>query len=198
MVHPPIDAERTAPTHTSEPCIAGTIVIYHRGALERLCGRDVVAQALTRLTTAERQEIVDALPVSWVRHATLEALYVETAKSADRDIAVLHAQIVRQGIEHRVRHLWRILIRLSSPDALAMRAKMIYEKSYSVGRVSVERSGPTTTDLVVRDWPTMPEMAIRGIRVGAHTLLTLAGLKNPQVTAQRLDDGAAIHMTRET
>jgi hypothetical protein len=195
MVQARTDEELVSQTQLSEPCVAGTIVIYHRSALESLCGREVVTQALARLSAAERQEILDALPVSWVRHATLEVLYDQTARLARRDVADLHAQIVRRGIEHRVRHLWRILIRLSGPAALATRAKMIYEKSYSVGRININPRGPGSTDLVLQGWPGVPEMAIRGVRVGTHTLLTLSGFKDPHVIVQTQDEGAVFRLT---
>jgi hypothetical protein len=170
-----------------EPCIAGTIVIYARTALESDCGRERVGRALQRLSSTERQEILDALPVSWIRHTTLENLYREAALQASLDPAELHANIVRRSIEHRVRHVWRILLRLSGPNALANRAKMIYEKSYSVGRVTVgKRSVPGQSELAVHGWPMIPEMADPR-RSHGHARAARAGEIQESVRRLRVD-----------
>ena len=181
----------------TEPCVSGTIVVYHRGALEADLGSQTVTRALGQLSPEERREIVDALPVSWVRHTTFEGLYRESALLAGRDIAALHTDIVRRGVEHRVRHLWRILLRLSDADALAARAKMFYEKSYSAGQVLVGETDSGRSSISVKDWPKMPEMAIRGVRVGTQTLLKLAGLKNAVVASEECPDGALFRLTWE-
>ena len=130
-----------------------------------------------------------------MRHTTFEGLYRESALLADRDVAALHTEIMRRGVEHRVRHLWRILLRLSGTDALTARAKMIYEKSYSAGQVLVGETESRRSSISVKGWPKMPEMAIRGVRVGTQTLLTLAGLKNAVVVSEDRPDGALFRLT---
>ena len=181
--------------HNAVPCVAGTIVTFHRQVLEQELGESVVNQALEILGAAQREEILSALPISWVPHTTFEALYLECMKLSGRDLEAVHSEIVRRGVAHRVRNLWKILVRLSGANALMARSPMIYEKSYSVGKMSVTRVGPGDATIVIDEWPDMPEMAIRGVRVGTATLLELAGFNDVQVASKSLPGGAQIRAT---
>jgi hypothetical protein len=160
--------------------------------LEQELGEAVVRQALENLGREQCDEILNALPISWVPHTTFEALYLECMRLSGRDLVTVHTEIVRRGVEHRVRNLWKILVRLSGANALMARSPMIYEKSYSIGKMRVAQLGPGDASIVIDEWPDMPEMAIRGVRVGTHTLLTLAGFKNVQVVSKSLPGGAEI------
>ena len=184
--------------HKALACVAGTIVTFHRQMLEQELGATVVRQALENLEREQREEILNALPISWVRHVTFEALYLECMKLSGRDLVTVHTEIVRRGVEHRVRNLWKIVVRLSGANALMARSPMIYEKSYSIGKMSVTQVGPGDARIVIDEWPDTPEMAIRGVRVGTQTLLALAGFKNVQVVCKALPDGAEIRATFQT
>jgi len=179
----------------AQPCVAGTVIVFHRGVLEAQLGADTFAHVLGQLDPDERREIADALPVSWVLHSTFDGLYRAVALVTGRDAIEVYTENVRHGVEHRVRRLWRILLRLSDVQALAARSKMIYEKSYSAGRMIVETVGGGRALIRVTEWPGIPELAMVGVSIGTETLLGLAGVKKAVVVAEKQPDGAVFRVT---
>ena len=48
-------------------------------------------------------------------------------------------------------------------------------------------------ELALSDWPGVPEIAQRGLRVGVETVLRVAGRQNVRVTSEARPDGALFH-----
>ncbi len=148
-------------------------------------------RVLGRVDPETRQLWTGATPVGWLPIAVLERVFGETAVELGRTISDLHSEVARVSIERTMRTLWRMLLRLTSDQALISRTPVIYAKSYNRGRLLAEipRSGHAEVKLV--DWPTVPDWPLRATRIGIETVLRIAGREGVEVSYTRDATGAA-------
>ena len=181
-----------APSPQPDACVSGTTFCAHRDEIESEHGRPALLRAVARLQPAQREHVMSALPVSWVLVSTQQALYEALALETGRPAEQLHVEMVRRSTERTVRTLWRVLLRLTSDDALVSRAPVLFKKSYRQGAMDAEQLAPGRVRLTVSGWPNMPAISLRGLRVGIETILILAGRRDVRVKSEASADGARL------
>jgi hypothetical protein len=177
---------------TETPCLSGTLISAQRPVLAEKLGRDRFERALASISPRMREEYVSASPLSWVPIATVEAVYVAMAREAGVDVPSLHREVARKGIEHTLKSMWRLLLRLTSDESLISRTPVIYARGYSRGRLEVTIPRPGRGEIKLMDWPDAPDFTLRGVGVGVETVLVLAGRKDVRVTCERRPHGALL------
>lgn len=172
--------------------ISGSIVWNHMVELrERYPG--AVDAALDRIDPTARAEVADALAIGWVDLDAYEAFYQAVAREAGRALAELHTEVSRVSVERTLTTVHRLLMRFTTDNALMSRTPIIYAKTFDRGSLEPAIPEPGRGEIDVVGWPGMPEMALRGLRIGVETVLRVAGRKGVQVAGASARDGA--HLT---
>jgi hypothetical protein len=183
------------PGQAAGPTITGALVRAHLDILRLELGSAVVAQALADLPAEARLEIEGVTAASWVPIPAYEAFYAAVAHRGGRDVAELHSAVSRQSVEQAFRTMWRILLRLTSDEALVTRTPLMFTRAYTHGKLTSGISAPGQAHVELSAWPAVPDIVMRGVRVAVETVLHLAGRKNARVVAQRSADGATFRAT---
>jgi hypothetical protein len=176
---------------SKEPaCVSGALASNLRVVLEEHAGREVVRAALARVAPDVRDEFESVTSVGWVRIATFETVFGQVARESGTTVTVLHESVARISIERTMRTVWRMLLRLTTDNALISRTPVIFSRSYNRGRL--EARIPTTGrgEITLADWPEVPEWPLRATRIGVETVLRLAGRKDVRVERERRESGA--------
>ncbi|MBX3249851.1 MAG: hypothetical protein KF901_21920 [Myxococcales bacterium] len=163
--------------------------------LERLVGAEVVARALQRLPTDERQVYEGATSVSWIDCDVVEHVYEAIAAEAGRDVPSLQAEVMRAGVERTVHSLWRILLRFTSDNALVTRTPLFYRKVFDKGEMVSRVVERGRAEIEMRGFPEMSDFHLRGLMVGIQCVLEAAGRRDVRMRPQRTREGARIDAT---
>jgi|RhiMethySRZTD1v2_1073278.scaffolds.fasta_scaffold09512_9 hypothetical protein len=173
-----------------EAKIAGTMVVQHRQVMEERYGKPVVARAIAALDEALRAELGRALPGAWVRLEVLQGLYGEVSRETGSSVEELHTAVTRESTARTVRTVWRMLLRMSTDDALVGRTPEMYKKAFSRGEVTSRLTGSHQSENVLSGWPDVPDFVLRQVRVATAEVLRLAGRSEITVQVERRPDGA--------
>jgi hypothetical protein len=125
----------------------------------------------------------------------LEQVFGESARLLERDIADLHTDVARISIERTMRTLWRVLLRLTTDQALVSRTPVIYGKSYNRGRLEAHITESGRAEIRLLDWPAAPEWPLRATKIGIETVLRIAGRQDVRIIYTRTPDGAGYTAT---
>lgn len=181
-------------THQSErePRTAGALIVDQRRILEDLLGPRTVRRALDGLPPDVRQELDEAMPISWLRVSAMEQCYVAIASEARRDPDELHDEVGRLGVRKTFHTFWRLLLRFTSDQALVTRTPLMFAKAFDTGRLEARITGPGAADIRLLDWPEVPKWVVDGTATAIETVLELAGRRDPSVLWERTEDGALL------
>ena len=175
---------------TSEPCISGTVLLDQRRIIDELLGADVLERALGRLPADMQDEYRELTSLSWCRATTASALIYALADESEKNARKLQAEIVRRGIEHTLKTVWRVLMRLTTDEALIRRTTLIYSKSINTGEIRVHATEKGVAHIYQTGWAEMTELDFIGLATGIETVLRLAGRDEVHVKW----DGTAPHI----
>ncbi len=173
-----------------EPCVIGSGVLARRRVHEAKLGVERVRRALSTLPAELRQEFDDASPISWIRITTVEAVSDAVAREAGVDPETWHDESVRLGATDTFKTVWRVMLRLTTDEALVMRTASMYGKTRNVGKLSARVVQPGRAELTLVDFPGMRPRWARAVAIGIEVVLTLAGRDHAVVTSAVQPDGA--------
>lgn len=172
------------------PSVSGTLIHGLIAAANEVLGPQVVARGF-ELAPREASEVVRAsLPVQWVPIDQAEAAFGGIARAAGRDWGSLHGELAVISVERATKTFWRLLLRLTTDEALVSRTPVIFTKSYNRGRLVPRVTAPGRSEVEILDWPELPEWPIRGVKAGIETVLRLSGRKNVRIEGGRSPAGA--------
>ncbi|HEY6459848.1 MAG TPA: hypothetical protein VIY73_06840 [Polyangiaceae bacterium] len=175
----------TGPGHVS-----GVVILDQLTLSRELLGDDVVTRAFGAISAEQRAELDELLPVSWCRLTTAFAIHEAIAEQIEQDVLVWHRTIVRVGIERTLTTVWRLFMRLTSTEALLKRAASIYGKSYDRGAVRAAQLPGGGVEVVLTEWPDVPDFELDAMATGLDAILRLGGRKNTHVAVERRSGGA--------
>jgi hypothetical protein len=173
------------------PSVSGAVLTEQRKALDTLVGTPTLERALGSLSVADREAYLGVLAVSWVPLEVVERVLLAVAHEAGRDVASLHLEAARIGVERALRTVWRLLLRFTSDEALVSRTPSIYAKGFNVGRLVTQIPSPGRAVVRLCEWPVAhcPDYPLRGTAVGVETVLALSGRKAAKVEWERAPHG---------
>jgi hypothetical protein len=176
-------------------CVSGALAANLRAVLRELVGEAMVDRALLRVSRDVRDEFESVTSVGWVRISTYETVFGAIASDLSRSVADLHTEVARVSIERTMRTVWRVLLRLTTDNALISRTPVIFARSYNRGRLSAQIPVAGRAEVTLSEWPEAPDWPLRATRIGVETVLRLAGRKDVRVAAERQPDGASFVAT---
>jgi hypothetical protein len=172
------------------PCMSGTLVKGLFEVAREALGDEIVERGLSLTPEAARSMVVDALPGSWVPIETVELVFGAVARAAGRELPELHVELARMSVGRALKTFWRLLLRFTTDEALVSRTPVIFGKAYNRGRLIPSIPVPGRSEIVLADWPDVPDWPIRGTRAGIEAVLRAAGRKDVRVEGRRTATGA--------
>jgi hypothetical protein len=178
-----------------EPSVSGALACGLRDVLAEVVGKERVETALDQVEPDVAASYRNVTSVGWLPIRVLEDVFGEVARSQGKTTAELHVEVARTSIERTMRTLWRLLLRLTTDNALISRTPVIFAKSYNRGRLTAEIPESGRAKVSLLDWPNPPEWPLRATRIGIETVLRIAGRQNVEVRYTRTPDGALYSAT---
>ena len=172
------------------PRTSGALWLDQLEVLREVVGREEVAAAIRGLPPATRAELEQTTPVSSMRIALVEEVFLAIARHSAREPMQLHTQIVRIGTERTLRTLWRVILRFTTDSALIARTPLIYSKTFDCGKLESRIPAPGRAELTLTGWPDISDLQLNGLGTGIQTVLSVAGRKDPKIRWDRTSDGA--------
>jgi hypothetical protein len=179
-----------APGTPPYPCVAGVAVLDLTRELEEMIGSEVVALARSALTHEQRVELEEATAVSWVRMSTSSAFIDAVGAVSGRDPEPLVDEAVRRATVRTFKTVWRMLLRLTTDEALVKRTPLIYTRGRNVGQMESRLIAPSTAELLLTRWPDPPPRQMRLIGISVEVVVGLAGRRDVRCDCERKRDGA--------
>ena len=164
-----------APGTPQEPCSAGIAILDGLRELEELVGVDAVQRARAQLTPEQRAELESATALSWIRISTSAKLFDLVASVAGREPESMVDEITRRAVKRTFTTAWRMLVRLTTDDALMKRAPAMYSRGRNTGVLTAGMREPGLAELELTGWPGVPVRQVRVFGVGMQTIALLAG-----------------------
>jgi hypothetical protein len=174
----------------AEPQVSGALACGLREVVGEVVGSPAIDRALARLPADVRLAYHGALPVGWVPIRVMEAVFREIAVEAGTNVADLHVRVARTSIERTFRRFLRMLLKLTTDQALVSRTPVIFARSYDCGRLEAKIAEPGRAVVTLLDWPDAPDWPLRATRVGIETVLGIAGRRDVRVSCSRTSTGA--------
>lgn len=172
------------------PSVSGALACGLRDVVLELVGGAPIRAALSNVPPGVRRSYESMTPMGWVPIETMEIVFSAIASETDTTVSELHTRVARVSIERTMKTLWRMLLRVTTDNALVSRTPTIFGRSYNRGRLEAAIPTPGRAEIRLLDWPDVPEWPIRATRIGVETVLRLAGRKNVRVTSERFEAGA--------
>lgn len=179
-----------APGTPPYPCIAGVSMLDLTRELEEMIGSECVAVARAALSHEQRSELEEVTAVSWVRLSTSSAFIDAVGAVSGKDPEPLLDEAVRRATVRTFKTVWRMLLRLTSDEALIKRTPMIYARGRNIGQLDARIIGPSSAELILSRWPDMPPRQPRSIAISIEVVLGLAGRHEARCEYERKRDGA--------
>lgn len=82
-----------------------------------------------------------------------------------------------------------MFLRVTSDEALLKRTPIIYQRSRNTGQLSARILEPGHAEVLLTDWPDVPDRHLRTIGVSIGSVVELAGRKDVRMTTQRTPEG---------
>jgi hypothetical protein len=181
-----------APGTPPYACVAGVVMLDVTRELEDMLGSEYVALARAALTHEQRVELEEVTAVSWVRMSTSSAFIDAMGAVSGRDPEPLIDEAARRATVRTFKTVWRMLLRLTSDEALVKRTPMIYARGRNVGQLEARLIAPGTAELYLTRWPDPPPRQIRLIGISTEVVVGLAGRREVRTECERKRDGARI------
>jgi len=175
--------------------ISGAVVLDQRAAYEHRLGSDFIERALNQLTEEERRAFAELLPISWIEIDAWNKIVMAFAAEAGRDVLELDAEIVGFGIERTFRGVWKVLLRITTDDAILSRAPMIWSKTFDTGHLAMRMIEKGHAELEVRGFPGALDLNLQGIGISTKRVLELGGRKDVKLTYTRTPTGVIYQAT---
>jgi hypothetical protein len=176
------------------PSNSGTSVLDLLKAYQEIVGHEVVAAAKRKLPAADRAVIEATVAVSWVPVAILGRFIDQIAAEANLEAESLLDQAVRLATKTTFKTVWRLMLRLTSDEAILARTPLFWSKSRNVGRLSARIVASGRAEVSLTGWPGVSKRQLRTLAVSMTTLVELCGRRNVRTTYEPTHDGAVYHM----
>jgi hypothetical protein len=172
------------------PGVSATLMLDQRRVAEELLGPEVIAQAIARLSPADREAIEELLPGSFLPVEIGQAFHRAIAEVIGRDFEDWHREVIRAGTERTFSTVWRVFLRFTSLGEIVKRAAAMYRKTYDHGTMSARVLESGGVEAVVTGWYGMPRIEAQGLAAGIESVLHLSGRPQATVSFRMTADGA--------
>jgi len=179
-------------------CVAGTRILAMRAVIADRFGTGPIERALATVPPDVRAEYEQVSSIAWMRASTDYVVHDAIAAVLDREPLAFHEEVLRAAMDRSFKTLWRILLRLTSDEALIARTPGIYRRTRNVGQMVVRTNAPGRAEFVLTHYPGIGSRDVRSIGAGLEVVLSLTGRTNARATARPAQDGATYLLTWRT
>jgi hypothetical protein len=179
-----------APGTPQVPCSAGIAITDGVRELADLVGQEVVDQALATLALDQRAELESATALSWIRVSTSAALFDAAARLAKHEPEPMVDEITRRATKRTFTTAWRMLVRLTTDEAMIKRAPTMYARGRNTGRLTAGMREPGLAALELTGWPGAPKRQIRVFGISMQTIALLSGRRDVAIQIEHTREGA--------
>jgi len=176
----------------AEPCLSGASILHARQSLEEVAGKEALDRALGTLSEADRAAYESVAPAGWLPVRIADEVQRAVAREAGVGVDGF-AEFVRRfshrTVERMVGTVYRLLLQLTSDQALIERTPELHRKAYNVGKLSARRDAPGHAVIALEEWPAVSDEQLIGIAAGIEAVLQAAGRKEIAVRWKRTPDG---------
>jgi hypothetical protein len=171
------------------PSVSGMATRDLLRTLEELVGSEHYAHAFTQLPTELRSELDALTAVSWLPLTSLSLVLDEVAKASGREVEAMVDEAVRRSIDRTFRTVWRMLLRVTSVEAMLKRTPVIYAKSRNIGQLEARLVEPCHAELVLSGWSDVSERQLRVLAVSIQRVVELSARHDVQISFARTPQG---------
>jgi hypothetical protein len=175
--------------------MAGTAVLDLLDAYREIVGAEVVERAIASLPGDLRRKVAGVTRLSWLPIADMTAVTDAVGQAAGRDVEALVDQAGRLATERSFKKIWRVMLRLTSDEALIARTPSIYGLSRNVGKLGARVVRPGLAELTLTGWADVTDRHLRTLGVSIVRVVELAGRRDPAIQVRRTEDGAVYTLT---
>ncbi|MCS6759993.1 MAG: DUF2378 family protein [Candidatus Devosia euplotis] len=169
-----------------EPKCSGAILLDQFLFLRESYGDEPLQAALGSLSEEDAEIIQGLQAISWCEVGVAKRYKDAVAAHVGLDSLQLQRSVVRAGVNKTFKGVWRFIVKhLVSDEQLAKRLPLLYTKTFDRGEPRVERLGDGKAELVVADWPQIPDYDLLGLQEGVEAVFEAAGRQRPRVTSER-------------
>ena len=172
------------------PRFKGAVWLDELEHMRSAYGDVAVDAALASLPQAQREELAQILPISWVDVTPVMACKNAVAREVGMSSDDLQRTVVRAGVKRTVRGFWRLLVRKLWDDALAKRLPILYSRTFEFGELRVEHLREGEASLRLVGWTDIHSYDALGLATGLQTILEVAGRRNVKVSWEPANKGA--------
>lgn len=180
---------------TKQPCVAGSNILTSRKVMQRLVGDEVFDRALTTFTKDEREAYLESTMLTWVPVVVADAAITKVANAALTTPEALIVEVTRIAQEEMLNTIFRMLMRITTDEALIGRTNSFYTRVYDTGALSSVFPEPGRANVSLTGWPSISTIQIAGLGAGIETTLRCAGRKDVRMQSKRAPDGASYTAT---
>ena len=174
--------------------VSGLSMMNFRDAVSRQFGPSLAARGLERLDPTKRQQLETMTAVDWIPVETLASAVDAWADEANVSPEELTIRGVRESTRHSFATVWRLLLRLTTDEALITRTPLIYARARNAGTLTADMRGPRNARLVLREWRNPTDRLLLSLAVAFETVLELTGRYHARCTFKRTSDGGVFQL----
>ncbi|HEX4354517.1 MAG TPA: hypothetical protein VHZ95_16425, partial [Polyangiales bacterium] len=154
-----------------------------------LVGSEHYAQAIVQLPSELRTELDALTAVSWLPLTSLAVVLDEVAKVSAREVEEMVDETVRRSIDRTFKTVWRMLLRVTSVEAMVKRTPMIYARSRNIGQLEARLVEPCHAEVILSGWSDVSERQLRVLAVSIQRVVELSARHDVQMTYVRTPQG---------
>jgi hypothetical protein len=177
------------------PSTAGTSILDLLDSYREIVGEEAVERALASLPEDLRRRVAGLTRLSWLPVAELGVVIDAVGHAAGRDPDELLDQAARLATDRSFKKIWRVMLRLTSDEALIARTPSMYLVSRNVGKLQARVVEPGRAELTLSGWPDVSDRHLRTLGVTIVRVVELAGRRDPAIQVRRTADGALYTLT---
>jgi hypothetical protein len=187
-----------APNTAPVPSVSGMAILDMLRTLEEMLGAEVYAQAFSQLAPQLTAALDELTAVSWMPVETLSRVLDEIARLSGREVEAMVDQTVRRSVDRTFKTAWRMLLRVTSDEAMIKRTPAIYARSRNVGELRAQMIGPQHAELELSGWSDVSDRQLRVLSVSIGRVLELSGRHDVTMTWARTAQGARYQLRWRT
>ena len=162
-----------------------------RAAYTEMLGAEAVARAEANLPEQDSRLFRELSPFSWVPIRKVMKPWVEALGEEDRQTAdELFDEAVRIATRRTLTTVWRVMLRLTSVEAIVKRTSTLHRRSRNVGQLVATPLGEREVIVELTEYPDPTDRQVRSLAISIATVLELTGRSGVDVSYVRRSDGA--------
>ena len=171
--------------------LSGIVFTTQQEVMREMVGEDVYERAIASLPPDLADTARTQIAVGWVSFDTVSAVVEVVGAEHGESLERFQRELVGRVARRQFRGVWRMLLRLTSREALLKRASALWRRTYSRGEARFESDGGQEGTLILSDLGYASDYMLRGVGYSFEALLEHTGATDVRVRSQRLGGGHA-------